>query len=132
MHKTMNLGILLALTMLAVTGCRTQKTSGLRYDEGKLVIENPDFASNLIIIKDIREKETESLLHVQVFLENLNHEDFRCQYCFEWYDENGMTMKHAPAPWRPLVLHGREVQEIDCISPLKGTTDYRLKLRRMD
>ena len=133
MKKTMNLAILLALALLAGTGCRTQKTSGLRYDKGRLVIENPSFASNLIIIKDAREKMTpENFLHVQVFLENLNHEDFHCQYCFEWYDKNGMTMKHASTHWRPLVLHGREVQEIDSISPLQGAEDYRLKLRHLD
>ena len=69
-------------------------------------------------------------LHAQVVLKNNHRRDFKCQYCFEWRDKNGMIQKHAATSWRPVLIHGREVVELDAVSPVSETESFRLKIRR--
>ncbi|MBR6470859.1 MAG: YcfL family protein [Victivallales bacterium] len=123
---------LLAGGLLLLAGCLAPKTSGVWVEKGRIILSDPAFAANLEVVRDAREKTAEGFLHAQVTLQNLNQEDFQCQYCFEWRDENGLMQTHAPTPWRPLVFHGGEVKEVDGVSPLQGASDFRLKLRRMD
>ena len=122
--------ILSCLALLS--GCLSQDTSGVWVEKGRLHIEDPAFATNIEVAGDARERTGEGFLHAQVSVKNNNRDDFRCQYRFEWRGENGMVQKHAPTPWRPLVLHGREVVDVDAVSPIQGTADFRLKLRRVD
>jgi len=122
---------MLALASLAMfAGCVMPRTSGVWVEKGRLNIEDPAFAANIELVRDVRERTVEGFLHAQVTLQNVNREDFDCQYCFEWRAENGMIQKHQSSPWRPLVLHGREVKELDAVSILHGSADFRLKIRR--
>jgi len=130
MYKTTTLTCLSTALLLILVGCLGPKTSGVWVEKGKLNIEDPVFASNIILLEDSLEMTAEGFLHGQVTIQNTSRKDFRLQYCFEWRGENGMIQKHAPAPWRSLVLHGREITEIDMVSPLQGSADFRLKLRR--
>ena len=41
-----------------------------------------------------------------------------------------MMQKHAPTPWRPILLHGREPVELDAVSPVPDADDFRLVIRR--
>ena len=131
MLRMATLTMLLGMALLAFTSCIT-KTSGVTVEQGRLAIEDPAFASNIHLIQDAREKTNEGFLHAQVSLKNLNRTDYQCQYCFEWRDKNGLIMKHIPASWRPLVLHGLETKEIDAVATILGAEDFRLKLRRID
>ncbi|MBR2355050.1 MAG: YcfL family protein [Kiritimatiellae bacterium] len=120
-----------AIASLAMfVGCVMPRTSGVWVEKGRLNIEDPAFAANIELVRDVRERTAEGFLHAQVTLQNTNREDFDCQYCFEWRAENGMIQKHQPSPWRPLVLHGREVTELDAVSILQDSADFRLKIRR--
>ena len=122
---------MLAIAFLAMlAGCVMPRTSGVWVEKGRLNIEDPAFAANIELVRDARERTAEGFLHAQVTLQNSNREDFDCQYCFEWLSENGMIQKHQPSPWRPMVLHGREVKELDEVSILQGSADFRLKIRR--
>jgi len=131
MKRMATLILLLGMMLFTITGCITN-TSGVTLEKGRVIIEDPAFASNIQMILDVREKTNEGFLHAQVSLKNLNRTDYQCQYCFEWRDRNGLIMQHVPTSWRPLVMHGRETVEIDSVSPIQGTEDFRLKLRRMD
>ena len=125
----------LACLLAAGTGAgclRGRLTSGVTTEQGRLSIEDPAFAMNLELIRDARTKTDEGFLHAQVALKNTNRDDYRCQYQFTWCDEAGMALKHARTPWRPLVLHGRETQELDAVAPIQGAEDFRLKIRRAD
>ena len=130
--KKFFLALPLVTALFASFGCVSPKTSGVLVEKGRIAIENPAFASNIEIIRDSREMTEDGYLHVQVVLKNTNHSDYQCQYSIEWIGKNRMVLKHAPSPWRPLVLHGRETKEIDVVSPIPGAEDFRLKLRRMD
>ena len=56
--------------------------------------------------------------------------NYECRYRFEWRGANGVMQKHAPTPWRPILLHGREPVELDAVSPVPDTDDFRLVIRR--
>ena len=121
------------LSFVVISGCAiSEKTSGVWVEKGRLSIEDPAFAANIVLVRDLRDRTDEGFLRAQVFLQNTNRTDFRCQYCFEWMAENGMIQKHQSAPWRPLVMHGREMTELEAISLLQDTADFRLKIRRQD
>lgn len=125
------LSCLLAATM--GTGClRGRLTSGVTTEKGRLYIEDPAFAMNVDLVRDARTKTAEGFLHAQATVKNTNRDDYRCQYQFTWFDGEGMAMKHARTPWRPLTLHGRETQELDAVAPIEGAEDFRLKIRRAD
>ena len=116
----------------AISGCMWPRTSGVMVEKGRFFIEDPAFAANIEVVRDACEKTSEGFLHAQVTLKNTNRDDYRCQYRFEWRGENGMMQTHQPSPWRPLVLHGREVKDLDAVSLLQDTADFRLTLRRED
>ena len=129
--KTSSMIAMLALA--ALVGCvAPDRTSGVWIEKGRISIEDPAFAANIAILKDIREKTPKGFLHAQVMLQNMNRDDFDCQYRFEWRAENGMIQKHQPSPWQPLLLHGREVKELDAVSLLQESADFRLSIRRTD
>ena len=123
---------LTALCAVALSGCLSARTSGVMVEKGRLAIEDPAFAANIELVGDARERTTEGFLHVQATVKNANREDFHCQYRFEWRGENGMMQTQTPTPWRPMVLHGRETVELEAVSPIQGTGDFRLVVRRLD
>ena len=124
------------LAVLCVTsalgGCLSPKTSGLWVEKGRLYLEDAAFATNLDIVQDAMERTPEGFLHVQVTVRNTNQHDYRCQYRFEWKTAQGMVQTHAHTPWRPAVLHGRDVTPLEAVSPLQGTADFRLSIRRAE
>ena len=122
--------LVLSVAVMMVSGCYTSKTSGVRVQKGKIIVEDPVFAENLKIIKDAKEKTSHGFLHAQVTVQNANRTDFECQYRFEWIRANGMVQKHAPVLWRPIVIHGRELVEFDAVSPVQDAEDFRLSIRR--
>ena len=128
MNKMFAYASLLALSVLA--GCSFPKTSGMMVEKGRLFIEDPAFASNIEVVRDIREKTPEGFLQAQVVVKNTNRTDYECQYRFEWKTKQGLVQTHAKTPWRPIVLHGRDVVPLEAVSPLQGTDDFRLAIRR--
>ena len=124
--------IAVAATVLALAGCLSPKTSGVWVEKGRLYIEDAAFALNLNLVKDAMERTPEGFLHVQVTVQNANQQDYRCQYRFEWKTKEGLVQTHAKTPWRPIVLHGRDVVPLEAVSPLQGTDDFRLAIRRAD
>ena len=120
--------LLVAISMLA--GCSFPNTSGVMVEKGRIFIEDPAFAANIEVVRDIREKTQEGFLHAQVTVRNMNRTDYECLYRFEWIRGNGMTQTHAEMPWRPILLHGRATAEVSAVSPVQGTEDFRLAIRR--
>lgn len=124
--------ILAVLVLAACAGCLSPRTSGVWVEKGHLYIEDAAFALNLELVQDAMERTPEGFLHVQVTVQNTNQQDYRCQYRFEWKTAQGLVQTHAQTPWRPIVLHGRDVAPLEAVSPLKGTADFRLSIRRAD
>ena len=118
------------LFAVALAGCLSPKTSGVWVEKGHLYIEDAAFALNLELVQDAMERTPEGFLHVQVTVQNTNQQDYPCQYRFEWKTKQGMVQTHASTPWRPVVFHGRDVVPLEAVSPLQGTDDFRLSIRR--
>ena len=118
--------------LCTLLGCLSSRSSGIGVEKGRLYVEDSSFALNLNLIQDLREKTAEGFLHAQVAVKNTNHQDYRCQYRFEWKTAQGLVQKHAATQWRPIVLHGRETVTLDAVSPVQGTEDFRLVIRRAD
>ena len=126
----MTLKIVAIASLAMFVGCAMPRTSGIWVEKGRLNIEDPAFAANVEVLKDIREKTSEGFLHAQVTVKNTNCTDYECQYRFEWFRGNGMKQTHAETPWRTILLHGRENVEMSAVSPVQGTEDFRLAIRR--
>ena len=122
--------IAVAVAVLSLAGCLSPKTSGVWVEKGHLYIEDAAFALNLNMVQDAMERTPEGFLHVQVMVQNTNQQDYPCQYRFEWKTKQGMVQTHASTPWRPVVFHGRDVVPLEAVSPLQGTDDFRLSIRR--
>ena len=123
--------IVAVATLAMFAGCAMPRTSGVWVEKGRLIIEDPAFAANIEVLnKDIREMTSEGFLHAQVTVKNTNRTDYECQYRFEWFRGNGMKQTHAETPWRTILLHGRENVEMSAVSPVQGTEDFRLAIRR--
>ena len=122
--------IAVVTAFLAFAGCLSPKTSGVWVEKGHLYIEDAAFALNLNLVQDAMERTPEGFLHVQVTVQNTNQQDYPCQYRFEWKTKQGMVQTHASTPWRPVVFHGRDVVPLEAVSPLQGTDDFRLSIRR--
>lgn len=125
------LKIVALAAVAAFAGC-ISPTSGVIVEKGWISIEDPAFAANLEISRDVLDKTPEGFLRAQVSIKNTNRTDYRCQYRFEWREKNGMIQKHAPANWRPLLIHGRTTEDIEAVSPLQGSEDFRFIIRRAD
>ncbi len=121
---------LLTLSLSVLSGCSLPRTSGVMDGKGELFIEDPAFASTIEVVRYISEKTPEGFLQAQVVVKNTKRTDYECQYRFEWFRGNGMKQTHAETPWRPILLHGRETAEMSAVSPLQGTEDFRLSIRR--
>ncbi len=130
MHKVFVAVSVLALS--AVAGCAFRNTSGVMVEKGRIDIEDPAFATNVEVVRDVMERNRRGFLHAQVVLKNTNRSDYRCQYRMEWRDRNGMIQKHQASPWTNLEMRGREEVEIDEVSTLDDSADFRLKIRRAD
>lgn len=123
--------ILLILTIAGCfAGCQAPWTSGVMVEKGGLHIDDVAFARNFDVLSEAKERTGAGFLHAQVVLKNNRWRDFKCQYCFEWRDKNGMIQKHASTSWRPILIHGREVVELDAVSPVSDSEGFRLKIRR--
>ena len=123
--------ILLILTIVGCfAGCQAPWTSGVMVEKGVLHIDDVAFARNFEVLSEAKERTGTGFLHAQVVLKNNRWRDFKCQYCFEWRDKNGMIQKHASTSWRPVLIHGCEVVELDAVSPVPDTENFRLKIRR--
>ena len=130
MSKISKMFAIASLAMFA--GCVMPRTSGVWVEKGRLNIEDPAFAANVEVVRDVMERNSRGFLHAQVVLKNMNRSDYRCQYRMEWRDRNGMIQKHQASPWTNLEMRGREVVEIDEVSTLNDSMDFRLKIRRAD
>ena len=122
--------VMSAVFAVTLLGCLTSRTSGVMVERGRLFVEDPAFAANIEVIRDACGKTNEGFLHAQVTLKNTNRDDFRCQYRFEWRDANGMIQTHQSSLWYPLLLHGREVKDLDAVSLQQNAADFRLAIRR--
>ena len=68
---------ILAIASLAMfAGCVAPKTAGVWVEKGNLYIEDPAFATNIEIVRDIRERTNEGFLHAQVSVKNTNRTDY--------------------------------------------------------
>ena len=130
MNMTSKMFAIASLAMFA--GCVMPRTSGVMVEKGRVAIEDPEFAANIEVVRDVMERNSRGFLHAQVALKNTNHTDYRCQYCMEWCDKNGMIQKHQSSPWTVREMHGRETVEIDEVSTLRDSEGFRLKIRRVD
>lgn len=122
--------VMIASALSIFAGCLVSRTSGVAVEKGVLYIEDPAMGVNIEMIRDAREKTPDGFLRAQVFVKNTNRTDYKCQYRFEWLRANGMRQTHAETPWRSIELRGRETAVMEAVSPLQGTEDFRLSIRR--
>lgn len=131
MNNRLKIALLLPIAVFA--GCIAPRTSGVWIEKGKyLNVEDPAFAANVEVKKELFERTPEGFLHAQVEVMNTNRSDYECQYRFEWLRENDMTQSHSEMLWRPVRLLGRTPTRLESVCTVKDAEDFRLLLRRKD
>lgn len=129
MKQLLYLAPVFAIGILLAGGCLSAATSGTRIDDGTILVNNPAFASHFKAHRDTSIETPEGFLRVQVRLENLERANRQLQYRFQWIDGNGMEITAAKPLWKILTLHGRDIVELEAVSPVQGAEDFRLVLR---
>ena len=68
------------------------------------------------------------MLKVQVELLNKTKSLQTFNYCFEWFDTNGMQITYLSMAVIPTVIEGGESKFIQTVAPTPACKDFRLKL----
>jgi uncharacterized protein YcfL len=68
------------------------------------------------------------LLKIEVELENVRQQTERFLYAFEWFDQNGMSIREPQ--WRTGVVQGMQRITISDVAASPDAVDFRLHLRR--
>ena len=71
------------------------------------------------------------LLKVQAELVNASRSTKSFNYCWEWFDQNGMQVNTpATGVLIPIVIEGKESKFVSSVAPTPACKDFRLKLIR--
>ena len=66
---------------------------------------------------------------VQAVVSNKSSKKLNVKYSFEWYDENGMSLRSTSSSWKLVFLNGKEEKPIQSVAPSEKAVDFKLKLK---
>jgi uncharacterized protein YcfL len=133
--KTRILLPLAAVTLLAVSGCRTsmntvenaQKEGQRQMISDQRVITDGSLARKVSFVGVNQTMTSGGLLKVQIELLNRKHSLQRFSYQFEWFDANGMQINNVASPTIPDQIEGGEDKFISSLAPNPACKDFRVK-----
>lgn len=125
---------LLALGLLAFTGCTTVNTVENAQKEGQrnMIADQRAITdgslNRKVSIVGVNTTTTDGgLLRVQVELQNRTRSLQRFTYRFEWFDLNGMQVANVLSAPLPGQIEGQESKFISGIAPSPACRDFRVK-----
>ena len=82
--------------------------------------------SKYIKITGLLAKQSDGFLHLQAELTNNSRKDQQAFYRVVWLDESGFQVWNDE-PWKPVLLHGDQKQNIEIVSPTPKAKDFRIQ-----
>jgi uncharacterized protein YcfL len=138
MFKIQYLTILPIILCLGACSSRPPVTSGLGSEliqQGdnyakRLVVDNPSLGKQLEIT-DIKTRQTNDLLEVNLQLSSHYNKSLKLQYHFNWFDAQGFIVEAQKTPWKALELHGMQTVLLRGVAPNAGVESFNLYVREV-
>jgi len=70
------------------------------------------------------------LLKVQITLQSLTGKILKCEYMFEWFDQNDFKIDNILESWIPIDIYGYEIKEIVAVAPTAKAKNFRFHIRK--
>lgn len=124
---------LMAATMaLLLMGC-ADNTAGLRIDgESQTVLFGDNVLGSRLEIADITTVQVDGHTRGVVRLNSQYSGDQNILYRFYWYDNQGLEVNTKLAPWRQLIIRGKESVAVSEVSVNPNGTQFRVQIREND
>ena len=94
--------------------------------ESRVVINNADIPGWLKI-EDIKTFFVGDLLKAVVTVVSKKHYSLNLQYKFYWYNAQGVEI--GSGSWQPLVLYGKETQQIQAVASNSSAKEFKIEIR---
>lgn len=72
------------------------------------------------------------LMMAQVSLRSRAKETLALQYSIEWFDLNGISLNTSAMTWKPLLIYGKDIKNIQGLAPDVRGRQFKLNLREID
>lgn len=130
----------LVASMLFITGCQNvppvtsgvgseQITPGQKYQK-HLKVDNAELG-NKLHISDIRSRQNNELLELNLSLTSTYKKTLNLQYQFTWFDKDGFIIEANKSPWKPMALHGMQTETVAALAPNAKATSFSLYIREV-
>lgn len=118
---------------LALMGCASSNTAGLRIDgASQTVLFGDNVLAGRLTIEDISTVDVDGRARGIVRLINQSKGDQYIQYRFYWYDDQGLEVNNKLSPWRQAILRGTEEISISEVSINPNGRQFRVQIRQLD
>ena len=128
--------LMLVSGLALLTGCQNENTVERASPRAlpdniteKQIVTDSTLAGGLRVVSVNQTTVSGNLLKVQAQLENLRNRSCSINYCFEWYDREGMLLATPGGSWNVLRLQGRESSAISAVAVSPKAVDFVLKLQ---
>ena len=138
MTTTLKSALALMLVAAVTVGCKNVQpvTSGMGTDQmaaqdnfaKHLEVHNPELGAQLKIT-DVKTRETNDLLEVNLALTSTYEKSLQLQYHFNWFDKDGFVIESRKSPWKPLDLHGFQTTTLRGLAPSTEVASFSVYVR---
>ncbi|MGO2497843.1 MAG: YcfL family protein [Vibrio litoralis] len=121
------------LGLVALAGCSSSNTAGLRIDSASQQVLYSDSALDEdLTIDNIDTQENNGNTRGLVKITNNSQDTQNLQYRFYWYDDQGLEVNAKQGAWRQFILRGYESMTLSEVSVNPNATDFRIQIRPQD
>lgn len=121
------------LGVVALAGCSSSNTAGLRIDSASQQVLYSDSAlDETLSINNIDTQENNGNTRGLVKITNNSQDTQNLQYRFYWYDDQGLEVNAKQGAWRQFILRGYESMTLSEVSVNPNATDFRIQIRPQD
>jgi len=127
-----------AVAAALAAGCAAPNTAGITVGveadadgnlQQVLQVDNAKLAKSLKVEEAVVGQTKNGLMKVNVKLTSRQNKDVVAQSKFAWFDADGAEIDPDTDPWRPLVLHGKEMRSIQGVAPGTSAVSFKLRVR---
>ena len=127
-----------ALALALAAGCASPNTSGITVGaetdadgnlQQLLQVDNAKLARQLHVDDLVVGQTKNGLMKASVQLTSRQNKSIVAQSKFAWFDEGGNEIDPDTDPWRPLVIHGKEMRTVQGVAPSANAASFKLRVR---
>ncbi|WP_105903445.1 YcfL family protein [Vibrio gangliei] len=125
--------LVIGLGLVALAGCSSSNTAGLRIDSASQQVLYSDTAlDDDLTIDSIDTQANNGNTRGLVKIINNSQDTQNLQYRFYWYDEQGLEVNAKQGAWRQFILRGYESMTLSEVSVNPNATQFRIQIRPQD